>query len=141
MIISVREFCDKNNLKVAGIYQKIRRKESELEGHVIKRDGFIALDEVAQELLKPQNNKKSVMRLKKIEEELSVMKAEQVLSDKKLKEQETLIESMRKGVSDLKEKNELLMVKMIEKEHMINDMKKELSNLSLSISVLKSEMR
>lgn len=51
--MTIKELCEKYNCDDSGIYKKIKRKQQELEGHIITQNGIVIIDEYAEEKLKP----------------------------------------------------------------------------------------
>ena len=140
MQISIKEYSDYNNMTVQGIYQKMKRKKKELDGHVWKKDGVIVLDEVAQELLKPNISKGNIDKIKDLEEELSKYKDMTLDYRHDSLEQEELIERLAKELSDLKKEKEAFDNKIKEQDELIENLKKELSDLKEENGILKSEI-
>ena len=51
--MTVKEFCKRYKVSCQAVYQKIKRNRELLDGHIIK-DGSLAFDEFAEELLRPK---------------------------------------------------------------------------------------
>ena len=56
-MISVKDFCEKYDCDVSGVYKKIKHNHEELEGHVVKQDSVYYFDEEAERFLVPKYKK------------------------------------------------------------------------------------
>ncbi len=73
-MMSITKFCQKYRCDQSAIYRKIKRRQTELEGHITE-SGVLQLDEFAENLLKPKNTKTSeIQKLQSVEYELFLEK-------------------------------------------------------------------
>lgn len=63
VIMTIKEFCIKYNCDKAGVYKKIRRKETELKDHIKNENGIVQIDEYAEEILKPGDRQRELKSL------------------------------------------------------------------------------
>lgn len=52
-MISVKDFCEKYDCDISGVYKKIKRNRDELGEHIVKEGGIYFLDEEAEIILLP----------------------------------------------------------------------------------------
>lgn len=53
--MTIREFTKKFEIDESGVYKKIKRNAKRLDGHIEMQNGIMDLDDVAVDILKPQN--------------------------------------------------------------------------------------
>lgn len=61
--MTIKEFCIKYNCNKAGVYKKIKRKETELKEHIKNENGIVQIDEYAEEILKPGERQRKLKAL------------------------------------------------------------------------------
>lgn len=61
--MTIKEFCIKYNCNKAGVYKKIKRKETDLEDHIKNENGIIHIDEIGEEILKPGDRQRELKAL------------------------------------------------------------------------------
>lgn len=53
--MTIKEFTKKYEINESGVYKKIKRNAKRLDGHIEMQNGIMNLDDVAVDILKPQN--------------------------------------------------------------------------------------
>ena len=143
--MTVKEYAAEQHITQQTVYKKISRNADKLKNHVFKMNGKMCLDEIAQELLKPDSgNVQLVDKVKRLEEEIVRQKAE---TEKWYKEYQIYIdnsgllireaEQYKKRIADLEQALSAEKAKNAEKDNIIAEMEKriaELTDKSLAIA-------
>lgn len=61
--MTIKEFCEKYDCDLSGIYKKIKRKNNELNEHIVKVGKTLIIDEYAEKILKPGENQRKTKQL------------------------------------------------------------------------------
>ena len=61
--MTIKELCKKYKCNYTSMYDKLKRKKTELSGHIYKENGIIHVDEVGEEILKPGDRQRELKAL------------------------------------------------------------------------------
>ena len=112
--MTVKDFCEKYQITPQAVYAKIKRKAELLNGHVMKSNGQLEIDDYAEKLLKPRYT------------DLALLEKVQNLKTQ-LDEKTSECEELKKSLADEITKNENLKVLLNEKTSKIENLKNQLA--------------
>lgn len=127
--VAVKEYAAECHISTQAVYARIRRKRSQLKGHVYKVDGKTVLDGYAQELLKPVGNLQLAEKADNLKKSL----------DSKTEETEKCnfeIERLNKKCAELTETVKSKNAEIDELKNTLSDKNAEIANLQKRISEL-----
>lgn len=106
--MTVKEFCEKYEISLQAVYQKIKSKRKQLDGHITKK-GCLQIDSFAEELLKPRHAtsdifseyKNTKSELRRTNNKFEILQNE--LSDKKseIEKMKNLLDEKNAKIEDL----------------------------------------
>ena len=138
--MTIKELCEKYKCNLTAMYNKLKRKEKELEGHIVIRNGVIQIDEYAEEILKPGERQREMKALiekgKGVDWELERARgkyeieiAKRKEAEYKVEELQVRIESLETEISGLKARNGDLLAQVLELEQRLSESERKHSVL------------
>ena len=121
MEMTIKEFCEIYKCDISAIYQKMKRNEEKLKGHINKVNGKMELDRFAIDFLVPSERKQE----RKYQEDMSELR--------------TTIRSKNREIETLEFEKGQLQETVDEQNAKIQNLKNQIKELSEKVTELENE--
>lgn len=147
--MTVKDLSEKYQISPQAIYAKIKRKSAQLDGHVMKSDGQLVIDDYAEKILMPRPPDYFLLeKNKNLRETLNVKDTEvynlKYECDRKMKKYENMknelteknqkIENLQFELSEINRKIEKFKFSLSDKNSKIENFKNQLAEQNLKIA-------